>query len=52
MRNEHRLKLSESRALRKIFGRKTGEVRGDQRRLHNEELRDFQHSPKLFRGIK
>ena len=28
----------------------TVEVRGDQRRLHKEELHDFHHSPKIFPG--
>ena len=34
----HRLLLSENRALRKIFGPKTEEVKGELRKMHNEEL--------------
>jgi hypothetical protein len=34
----HRLKVSENRVLRRIFGPKREEVAGDWRRLHNEEL--------------
>jgi hypothetical protein len=35
---EHRLRVSENRALRGIFGPKRHEVTGGWRRLHNEEL--------------
>jgi hypothetical protein len=41
LRGEHRLRVSENRALRRIFGRKKEEVAGGWRRLHNEELHDF-----------
>ena len=40
-REEHRLRVFENRALRKIFGPKTDEVTGEWRRLHNEELYDL-----------
>jgi hypothetical protein len=45
MRDEHRLRVFENRVLRKTFGPKRGEVTGEWRRLHNEELRDFYSSP-------
>jgi hypothetical protein len=32
---EHRLRVSENRVLRRIFGTKREEVAGDWRRLHN-----------------
>jgi hypothetical protein len=35
---EYRLRVSENRMLRKIFGPKRDEVTGEWRRLHNEEL--------------
>jgi hypothetical protein len=38
LREEYRLRVSENRVLRKIFGPKMEEVAGDWRRLHNEEL--------------
>jgi hypothetical protein len=41
LREEHILRLFEDRVLRKIFGPKRGEVTGEWRRLHNEELNDL-----------
>jgi hypothetical protein len=38
LREEHRLRVFESRVLRRIFGPKREEVMGGWRRLHNEEL--------------
>jgi hypothetical protein len=38
MREERRLRLFENRVLRGIFGPKRDEVRGEWRKLHNEEL--------------
>jgi hypothetical protein len=35
---EHRLRVTENRVLRGIFGPKRGKVAGGWRRLHNEEL--------------
>jgi hypothetical protein len=40
LREEHRLRVSENRVLRGIFGPKN-EVRGCLRKLHNEELHYF-----------
>jgi hypothetical protein len=40
LRKAHRLRVFENRVLRKIFGRKRGEVTGELRRLHDEELCD------------
>jgi hypothetical protein len=34
----HRLRVFESRVLRRIFGLKRDEVTGEWRKLHNEEL--------------
>jgi hypothetical protein len=36
LREEHRLRVSENRVLRKIFGPKRDEVTGEWRELHNE----------------
>jgi hypothetical protein len=38
LREEHRLRVLENWVLRKIFGHKMGEVTGEWRRLHDEEL--------------
>jgi len=38
---EHRLKVFENRVLREIFGAKREEVRGEWKRLHNEELNNM-----------
>jgi hypothetical protein len=42
----------ENRVLRGIFGPKRNEVRGEWRRLHNEELNDLYSSPNFIRVIK
>jgi hypothetical protein len=34
--------------LRIIFGHKRNEIRGEWRKLHNEELTDFYSSPNIF----
>jgi hypothetical protein len=38
LREERRLRVFESRALRRVFGPKRDEVTGEWRKLHNEEL--------------
>ena len=45
LREERRLRVFEDRVLRTIFGSKRDEVRGDWRKLHNEELNDLYSSP-------
>jgi hypothetical protein len=42
----------ENRVLRRIFGPKRDEVRGEWRKLHNEELRDLYSSSSIIRIIK
>jgi hypothetical protein len=41
LREEHRLRVFESRVLRRTFGQKRDEVTGGWRKLHNEELHNF-----------
>jgi hypothetical protein len=38
LREERRLRVFDNRVLRGIFGAKRGEVTGEWRKLHNEEL--------------
>jgi hypothetical protein len=38
--------------LRRIFEPKRNEVKGEWRKLHNEELHDVQSSPTILREIK
>jgi len=49
---EHRLRVSENRVLRRIFGPKRDEVIGEWRTLHNEELNDLYRSPNIVQVIK
>jgi hypothetical protein len=42
----------ENRVLRKIFGPKRGEVTGECRKLHNEELHNLYSSPDIIRQFK
>jgi hypothetical protein len=51
LREEHRLRVSENRVLRKIFGPKREED-GLWRKLHNDELRSLFSSPNIVRVIK
>jgi hypothetical protein len=49
---ECRLRGFENRVLRRIFGPKRDEVRGEWRRLHNKALHVLYSSPNIFRVIK
>jgi Txe/YoeB family toxin of Txe-Axe toxin-antitoxin module len=51
LREEHRLRVSENRVLRRISGPKRDEVTGDLRKLHNEELHNLQFSPDVIKRI-
>jgi len=52
VREERRLRVFESRVLRRIFGTKRDEVTGELRKLHNEELNDLYCSLNIIRVIK
>ncbi|KAJ4438525.1 hypothetical protein ANN_14470 [Periplaneta americana] len=52
LREEHRLRVFESKVLRKIFGAKRDEVTGEWRKLHNTELHAFYSSDDIMRNIK
>jgi hypothetical protein len=49
---KRRLKVSENRVLRRIFGTKRKEVARDWRRLRNEELHNLYVSSNIIRMIK
>ena len=51
LREEHRLKVFENRAVREIFGAKRDEVTGKWRKIHNDELYDLHFSPYIVRVI-
>jgi hypothetical protein len=52
LREERRLRVFENWMLRRIFGPKRDDVRGEWRNLHNEELNDLYSSPTIVRLIK
>jgi hypothetical protein len=49
---EHRLRVIETRVLRRIFGPKRDEVTGEWRKLHSDELHILYSSPNIIRQIK
>jgi hypothetical protein len=51
LREEHRLRVFENRVLRRIFGPKRDEMKGELRKLHNK-LCDLYSSPSIIRIIK
>jgi hypothetical protein len=48
---EHKLRVFKNRVLRKIFGHKREEVRGDWRKLFTEDLHDLYLSPDVTQVI-
>jgi hypothetical protein len=50
LREEHRLRVFENRALRRIFRLKRHEVTGGWIKLHNEELHNLYSSPSMVRS--
>ena len=48
LREECRLRVFETRVLRRIFEPKRDDVTGEWRKLHNEELNDLYCSPSIF----
>jgi hypothetical protein len=47
-----RLRMSENRVLRRIFGPKRDEMTGGWRKLHNDDLHNLYSSPSIIRIIK
>jgi PAS domain-containing protein len=52
LRKRHGLRVFGNTVLRKVFGSKKEEVKGDWRRLHIEERHDLYCSPNIIRVIK
>jgi len=52
LQEERKLRVFENMVLRRIFGPRRDEVAGECRRLHNEELNDWNSSPNIVRVIK
>jgi len=52
LRQKRRLRVLESRVLKKTFRPKRNEVTGECRKLHNEELNDVYSLPNIVRVIK
>jgi hypothetical protein len=48
MRGDHRLRVYENMALRRIFGCKREDVAGQKRKLHNEELHKLYASQNIM----
>jgi hypothetical protein len=52
LRKEHRLRVFENRVLRRKFGLKRDEVKGEWRKLHSGELHNLYLSPDIIGKIK
>src|SRR5215469_7563395 len=52
LREEHSLRVFENRVLSRVFGPRRDGVKGEWRKLHNEELNDLYSSPNILRVMK
>jgi len=52
LQEERKLRVFENMVLRRIFGPRKDEVKGEWSRLHNVELNDLYSSPNIVRVIK
>jgi len=52
LREVRRLRVFENRVLRRVFGSKRDELKGEWRKLHNEELSDMYSLPNIVRVVK
>jgi hypothetical protein len=49
LREKYRLRVFKNRVLRRLFRSKKGEMVGDWRKFHNEELHNLYSSPNVIR---
>jgi hypothetical protein len=52
LREERRMRVFQNRVLRRVFGPKRGEVTGEWRKLHNEELNNLYSLPNIVWVVK
>jgi hypothetical protein len=52
LREERRLRVSENRVLRRVFGTRKVEVTGEWGKSHNEELNELYSLPNIVRVVK
>jgi hypothetical protein len=52
LKKECRMRVFENTVLRRIFGPKRYKVKGEWRKLHNEELNNLYSSPNIIQVIK
>jgi hypothetical protein len=52
LKEKRRLRVSENKVLRRVFGPKRDEVTGEWRKLHKQDLNDLYCSPNIVRVIK
>jgi hypothetical protein len=52
LREEHTLRVFDNRILRRMCGPKKGEVIGEWRKSHNEEIHNLYSCPNIIRQIK
>ena len=52
LREGRRLTVFENRMLRRVFGPRRGDVTGEWRKLHNEELSHLYSLPNIVRVVK
>jgi hypothetical protein len=56
LREEHKLRVFQNRALKRLLGPNMDQVTGDLRKMHNEELHDtminFMHSKRVVAKLK
>jgi hypothetical protein len=52
LREEHKLRVSENRVLRRMFGPRREKVTGEGETLHNDELHNLYASPHIMMAVK
>jgi len=52
LREERRLRVFQNRKLRRVFGPKRDEVKGEWRKLYNDELKELYSTPNILRVVK